>query len=71
VRPLPVEPGLADGSVGAGTAGVSFPEAVDLGGRRVLAEITLRGLALGRTKLSFARDASGSHAYAEAVAEVR
>jgi general secretion pathway protein D len=71
VRPLPIESGLADGNVGAGSAGVSFPDAIALGGRRVLAEITLRGLAQGRTTLSFARAPSGAHAYAEGVVEVR
>jgi general secretion pathway protein D len=71
VRALPIESGLADGTVATGVASVSFREAIALGGRRVLAEITLRGVALGRTTLSFQREASGGHAYAEAVAEVR
>jgi general secretion pathway protein D len=71
VRPFPIESGLADGSVGTGLASVSFRESIELGGRRVLGEITLRGVALGRTTLSFARDASAAHAYAEGVAEVK
>ena len=59
VAPVVVKPilgsgtGVADARVGNGHIVIQFPDAEDLAGTRAVAEITLRGVAPGRSTLTF------------------
>jgi general secretion pathway protein D len=61
VRPiLGGDSGMAEGHVDENHAVVSFPAIESLGGTRALAEVTLRGIAPGRSALAFEPVALGS-----------
>ncbi len=65
--------GMADGHVENGRVVIAFPGAEDLSGTRALAEVTLRGIAPGRTALAFEpMDLAGVSATpSQAVVDVR
>jgi general secretion pathway protein D len=74
VKPiLGSDTGMAEGHVDNGHAVVSFPAIDTLGGTRALAEITLRGIAPGRSALTFEPITLGSAAVtpSQAVVEVK
>ena len=74
VKPiLGTDSGMAEGHVDNGHAVVTFPAIDALGGTRALAEITLRGLAPGRSALAFEPVELGSAAVtpSQAVVDVK
>ncbi len=72
VRPiLGSETGVADGRIDQGRVVIELPGFTDLSGTRAVAEITLQGVAPGRSTLSFERAAAeGLVSLSEAVVEV-
>ncbi len=72
VRPILSGAGAGDASVSGGRVVLELPGGVNLSGTRPVAEITLRGMGSGRTKLSFERPLAGSVvATSDAAIEVR
>ena len=72
VRPIVAEAGTAEGRVEGNRVILDLPSNLDLSGTRSLAEITIRGMAVGSAKLSFENATTGSQAVlADASVEVR
>ncbi|MGH9317185.1 MAG: hypothetical protein ACRD1P_08770, partial [Thermoanaerobaculia bacterium] len=72
VRPILPDQGVADAHIEPGRVVVEIPSTVGVSGTRVVAEITLQGVAPGRSTLSFERPATeGIVTLSEATVEVR
>jgi hypothetical protein len=72
VRPLAVGDGVAEGRVEGNRVILDLPSTLGLTGTQSLAEITIRGIAPGSSKLSFENSmASGPAVVADASIEVR
>jgi general secretion pathway protein D len=72
VRPILSDGGVADARLEAGRIVLNLPAAAALGGTRAVAEVVFRGVAPGRSTLSFEKPVpGGAFALSEAVLEVR
>jgi general secretion pathway protein D len=72
VRPILAGGGTAEGRVESGRVVLDIPAGLSLSGTRPLAEITLRGITAGSSKLSFQKATTGGQAIlSEAAVEVR
>ncbi|HMA18246.1 MAG TPA: hypothetical protein VKS03_07390, partial [Thermoanaerobaculia bacterium] len=72
VRPILSAGGSGDANVSGGRVVLELPGGVSLAGTRPVAEITLRGMGAGRSKLSFEKPSNGGVlAAADAAVEVR
>jgi hypothetical protein len=72
VRPIVVGAGTAEGRVEGNKVILDLPSALGLSGTHSLAEITIRGIAPGQSKLSFENPVAGGTAVvADASVEVR
>jgi hypothetical protein len=72
VRPLAVGDGVAEGRVEGNRVILDLPSTLGLTGTQSLAEITIRGIAPGSSKLSFENSmAAGPAVVADASIEVR
>ena len=72
VRPILSDGGVADGRVEVGRIILNLPATAALGGTRAVAEVVFRGLAPGRSTLSFEKPTpGGAFALSEAVLEVK
>jgi hypothetical protein len=60
VRPILSGAGAGDATVSGGRVVLQLPGGIDLTESRPVAEITLRAMGAGRTKLAFERNVSGS-----------
>jgi general secretion pathway protein D len=60
VRPILSAGGVGEASVQGGRVVLELPGGISLAGTRPVAEVTLRGMGAGRTKLAFEKDVSGS-----------
>jgi hypothetical protein len=72
VRPIVVGAGTAEGRVEGNKVILDLPSALGLSGTHSLAEITIRGIAPGESKLSFENSMAGATAVvADASVKVR
>jgi hypothetical protein len=72
VRPIPAVNGVAEGRVEPGRVVLDLPAGAPLSGGSPVAEITLRAIAPGRSKLAFEKaTTSGEAILSEAAVEVR
>ncbi len=72
VRPILSDQGVADAHIEPGRVVVEIPSTVGVSGTRAVAEITLQGVAPGRSTLTFERpSANGAVSLSEATVQVR
>ncbi|HTD52683.1 MAG TPA: hypothetical protein VK780_06645, partial [Thermoanaerobaculia bacterium] len=71
VRPILSETGVADAHIEKGRVVIEIPSAVALSGTRAFAEITLAGIAPGKSSLAFEKAPSDGAATSSAAVEVK
>jgi hypothetical protein len=72
VRPILSGGGLGDASVNGGRVVLELPAGISLAGTRAVAEMTLRGMGAGHSKLAFEKPSNGTVlAATDAAVEVR
>ncbi|HEY3169744.1 MAG TPA: secretin N-terminal domain-containing protein [Thermoanaerobaculia bacterium] len=71
VRPILAGTGSGDASIQGGRVVLELPGGISLSGTRPVAEITLRGMGTGRTKLAFEKPSGAAVVATDAAVEVR